>query len=341
MESVTFTSETRVPAKDEIVAWLETENPEPLFEWADLVRKRYCGDQVHLRGVIEFSNECSRNCLYCGLRKANSRISRYRMSPDEIFESAKEAESLGYKTIVLQSGESDDYPVGDLCEVVKRIKGAIDCAVTLCVGEKSYGEYEDLRKAGADRYLLKFETSNEALFKELKPDSGFKERLERLKWLKELGFQVGSGNIVGLPGQTAEMLAEDLLFMKELDLDMIGVGPFIPHPETPLGDTRRGSLDWTLRGVALARILTRDTNIPATTAVGSIDPDGREKALRCGANVIMPNLTPVRHRKHYEIYPNKICLSERPSDCGVCVTDMIASLGRKVAKGYGHRFKQS
>ncbi|MFA5087479.1 MAG: [FeFe] hydrogenase H-cluster radical SAM maturase HydE, partial [Candidatus Omnitrophota bacterium] len=245
----------------------------------------------------------------------------------------------GFRTVVLQSGEDAFYSREALCGLVGRIKREIGCAVTLCVGEKTREEYQALREAGADRYLLRFETSDKKLFKKLKPDSSFDARLRCLSWLKELGYQVGSGMMVGLPGQTLATLAEDILLMEKLDLDMIGLGPFIAHPQTPLGGAVGGTLDLSLRVIALTRIVTRYTHIPATTAVGSIDPGGREKALQCGANVIMPNVTPGSYRKYYEIYPHKICLDEKPADCRACIEGMVKSLGRTIDPGYGHSLK--
>ena len=219
------------------------------------------------------------------------------------------------------------------------MKKELDLAVTLCIGERTVEEFKMFKDAGADRYLLKFETSSPSLFKRLKPDSNYAERFRCLEWLRKLGYQVGSGNIVGLPGQTTESLAEDILLFKELDLDMIGIGPFIPHPNTPLAEAPSGTLDQTLRVVAMTRLVTRNTHIPATTAVGTIDPEGRQKALQCGANVIMPNATPREFRKHYQIYPNKICVDESPSNCRFCIAGMVTSLGRRIGSGFGDTMK--
>ena len=242
---------------------------------------------------------------------------------------------LDFRTVVLQSGEDPAYSIEELGTLVKRMKKELSLAVTLCIGERTFEEYKKLKDAGADRYLLKFETSDPSLFGRLKPDSAYAERLRCLEWLKELGYQVGSGNIVGLPGQTSEMVAEDILLFEAMELDMIGIGPFIPHPNTPLAGASRGDLELTLKVVALTRMVTRNTHIPATTAVGTIDPEGRQKALQCGANVIMPNATPKEFRKHYQIYPNKICLDESPSNCRFCIEAMVTSLGRKIGSGFG------
>jgi biotin synthase len=325
--------------RDEIIYLLSSDDKAALFGEADRVRRLHVGDAVHLRGLIEFSNACGRDCLYCGLRRSNSAVERYRMTPDEIFETAKVAGSLGYKSLVLQSGENCQYPVKDMCALLRRIKAEIGIAITLSMGEKTREEYAALKQAGADRYLLRFETSSEKLFAELKPDSSFQERFQCLTWLRELGFQVGSGIMVGLPGQTLEMVADDILLMEKLDLDMIGIGPFIANPQTPLKDAPSGTLDLTLKAVAILRIITKNAHIPATTAMGSIETGGREKALRCGANVLMPNVTPVKYREHYQLYPNKICIKDQPGECAACIAGMVHALGRTIATDAGHSLK--
>ncbi len=328
--------------REELVKFLDEEDPEKvsrLYREADQARKAFMGDEVHIRGIVEFSNYCRRDCLYCGLRKSNGRLFRYRMTPEAIFQAAREAQRLDFKTIVLQSGEDPFYSAQDLGGLVRRIKDELSLAVTLCVGERTFGEYKALKEAGADRYLLKFETSDRNLFHELKPDSSYEERFRCLEWLRELGYQVGSGNMVGLPGQTTETLADDVLLFRELDLDMIGIGPFIPDPNTPLAGAGAGDLERTLKTVALTRLVTRDTHLPATTAVGTIHPLGRQKALQCGANVIMPNATPKEFRRHYQIYPNKICIDESPSNCRFCIEGMVSSLGRRIGSGCGDSLK--
>lgn len=328
--------------KEEIIAILDEENPDQvgeLYREADRTRKEFMGDEVHIRGIIEFSNYCRKDCLYCGLRKSNDQLFRYRMTLEGIFEAAREAKRLDFKTVVLQSGEDPAYTPEDLCTLVRRMKRELNLAITLCIGERTFEEYKMFKDAGADRYLLKFETSSPSLFKRLKPDSNYAERFRCLEWLRELGYQVGSGNIVGLPGQTTKDLAEDILLFKELDLDMIGIGPFIPHPNTPLSETPPRELSQTLKVVAVTRLVTRNAHIPATTAVGTIDPTGRQKALRCGANVVMPNATPREFRRHYQIYPNKICVNESPSNCRYCIEGMVASLGRRIGSGFGGTMK--
>ena len=334
----------RIFSREELVALLDEQDPNQvsrLYREADLTRREFMGDEVHIRGIVEFSNYCRKDCLYCGLRKSNDRLFRYRMSPEAIFQAAGEAKRLDFKTIVLQSGEDLFYSAEDLCALVRRIKQELSLAVTLCVGERTFAEYRMFKEAGADRYLLKFETSDRALFRRLKPDSSYEERFRCLEWLRELGYQVGSGNMVGLPGQTTEILAEDILLFNELNLDMIGIGPFIPDPNTPLAGASTGDLSRTLKAVALTRIVTRNTHLPATTAVGTIDPAGRQKALQCGANVIMPNATPKEFRRHYQIYPNKICVDESPSNCRFCIEGMVKSLGRRISSGFGDTLKNT
>ncbi len=325
--------------RDEIIYLLSSDDKAALFGEADRVRRLHVGHAIHLRGLIEFSNACGRDCTYCGLRRSNRDVERYRMSVDEIFDTAKTAAGLGYKSLVLQSGENCQYPMNDMCALLRRIKAEIGIAITLSMGEKTLAEYTALKQAGADRYLLRFETSSENLFAELKPDSSFKERFQCLAWLRDAGFQVGSGIMVGLPGQTVEMLADDILLMEKLDLDMIGIGPFIANPQTPLKDAPSGTLDMTLKAVAILRIITKNAHIPATTAMGSIEPGGREKALRCGANVLMPNVTPTKYRKHYQLYPNKICIKDQPGDCAMCIAGLVQSLGRTIATDAGHSLK--
>ncbi len=323
--------------KDEILYYLKTSNRDrELFQKADEVREKHCGDKVHLRGVIEFSNYCRRDCLYCGLRRSNTCLHRYRMALSEIFKTAKVAKSFNLKTVVLQSGEDPAYKAEDLYLLIKRIKKELNLAVTLCIGERQWQEYKMMKEAGADRYLLKHETADPSLYKRLHPDLFYEDRLKCLKLLKDLGYQVGSGNMVGLPGQSVESLAEDILLYKELDVDMVGIGPFIPHPDTPLKEAPVGDINMVLKVIAITRIVTRDAHIPATTAVGTIDPLGRQKALQCGANVIMPNITPTKYRKDYQIYPNKICIFEDASDCQTCIQRMTKSLGRTIASSFGH-----
>lgn len=310
-----------------------------LYRWADQIRREQVGQNVHLRGLIEFSNFCRKDCLYCGLRRSNRQLTRYGMCLSEILEAVRQADSLGFKTVVLQSGEGSYYSIESLCTLVRRIKEEIGLAVTLSIGERVREDYARLKEAGADRYLMRFETSDPVLFARLKPDSSYKNRFHCLQDLRELGYQVGSGNLVGLPGQSLESLAEDILMFKELELDMVGLGPYISNPDTPLQGSANGTLDMVLRVTALARIVTENAHIPATTATGTVDTTGRQQALQCGANVIMPNLTPADYRKHYQLYPDKICMNEDPVQCRTCVAGMIAGLGRTIASDGGDSLK--
>lgn len=290
--------------KTQILQLLTDVSFERLAKVADDVRRRIHGNAVHLRAIIEFSNYCRCNCLFCGIRRENRKLTRYRMTEKEIIELAQEAAKTGFKTVVLQSGEDPFWNARKLSQVVKEIK-KFDVAVTLSVGELSYKDYAMLRKAGADRYLLKFETSDKKLFKALKPDTTLEKRIQCLKWLKELGYETGSGIIVGLPGQSIESVADDILLMKELELDMLGIGPFIPHPETPLKNAPMGNPLITLKVLAIMRILLPEANIPATTALRTISPQLATKAFQAGANVVMPDITPEKYRTFYEIYPGK------------------------------------
>ncbi len=314
------------------------EEEEALYRLADGVRARVAGDEVHLRGIIEFSNYCRRRCCYCGLRADNTRLHRYRLMPEDIVAVARQGAELGYGTIVLQSGEDPWYTAPVVARIVREIK-KLGVAVTLCVGERPREDYALWREAGADRYLLKHETANENLYARLHPGMSWQERRQCLAWLRELDYQVGSGNIIGLPGQTLEDLADDLILLRELDVEMAGLGPFIPHPATPLGGEPAGSLDITYRVVATARLVIPFSHLPATTAVGTLAPNGRQLALQRGANVIMPNLTPTRYRADYQIYPNKICIKEGPEDCRHCLQGMVRALGRRLGRGPGHTLK--
>ncbi len=310
---------------------------EDLFKAADEVRKKYLGDEVFLRGIIEFSNVCRRNCLYCGLRAQNKKLSRYRMTPSEIVERAKLIAQKGIKTVVLQSGEDPYYMPDAIAEIIQKIKG-FDVAVTLSLGEWPESYYRVWKDAGADRYLMRHETASPALYAKLHPGSSFEERESHLLTLKRLGYEIGAGCMVGLPGQGPEELALDLVFMREIDTDMAGIGPFIPHPDTPLAKEKKGSLRMSLKMIALTRLLMPTCNIPATTAMGTLHPRGRELALKCGANVIMPNMTPSPYRAKYQLYPGKICIFESDDTiCASCTVRLIKSVGRIPSKSKGFR----
>ena len=311
----------------------DTKN-EWLFSLADKTRKENVGDTVHLRGLIEFSNICKCSCKYCGLRSYNKKIERYRQSKEEIISLCKNAVQLGYKTIVLQSGEDDYYTKERMTEIIKEIK-KLDVALTLSLGEKSFEEYKAYKDAGADRYLIRIETTDRNLYQKMHPNMDFDNRIRCLKDIKKLGYEVGTGCLVGLPEQTIESLADDILFFKEIEADMVGIGPFIPHPETPLKDADNGNFTLALKVMALVRILLPDINIPATTAMETLNPNGRILALQSGANVVMPNVTSEKFRAKYEIYPNKICINESPDKCRKCIEAKIKSIGRTIGTSYG------
>ena len=309
-----------------------------LFKEADRIRHENVGDEVHLRGLIEFSNICKRQCKYCGLRSPNKKVERYRLSTEEIITTAKNAINLGYKTIVLQSGEDDYFDADKMCEIIREIK-ELDVALTLSIGEKTFDEYKAFKKAGADRYLLRIETTAKDLYANLHPNASYENRAECLYNLKKLGYETGTGCLVGLPNQTIESLANDILFFKELDADMVGIGPFIPHEETPLKDSEKGDFWLALKVMALTRITMPDINIPATTAMETLNPNGRIIALQSGANVVMPNVTGLEYRAKYEIYPGKICINDKPEQCRGCIEGKIKSIGRIISKDYGFRIK--
>ena len=336
----------------ELVGWLREADPQrlnELWERADRVRQQHVGSQVHLRGLIEFSNHCVRSCVYCGLRAPNRRLERYRMTADEILACVHQAAAFGYGTVVLQSGEDLAVPTGEIAAWVRRIKRETDLAVTLSLGERSEDVWAAWRRAGADRYLLRFETSNRRLYHRLHPPRPGQEsdRIALLDLLRRLGYEVGSGVMIGIPGQTYDDLARDLALFAELDLDMIGVGPYLPHPDTPLadgatypqagpGEQVAASEAMTYRMIALARLVCPRANIPATTALATLNRrNGRELGLQRGANVVMPNLTPPPYRELYAIYPEKACLAETALACHSCLAARIRSLGRDVGQGRG------
>lgn len=324
-------------SKNEVIEILKDNSQNDwLFSLADKIRKENVGDEVHLRGLIEFSNICKRTCKYCGLRCENKDIDRYRIEPDDIIFYAQKAVDMGYKTIVLQSGEDEYYSRELLCKIIKGIK-TLDVALTLSIGERCFDDYKAFKDCGADRYLIRIETTDKELYKKMHPHMSFENRIRCLKDLGKLGYEVGTGCLVGLPGQTIESLANDILFFKEINADMVGIGPFIAHPHTPLKDYLNGDFTLALKVMALTRILLKNINIPATTAMETLNPNGRIIALQSGANVVMPNVTTTEYRAKYEIYPNKICINEKPAQCFNCVSGKIRSIGRSVSTGYGFR----
>ena len=298
-----------------------------VFKIADKIRKENVGDIVHLRGLIEFSNYCTKNCLYCGIRSANKEAKRYRLSEEEILKYSKNAVELGLKTIVLQSGEDNYYNVDKMVSIIRGIKKH-DVALTLSIGEKSAEEYKAYKDAGADRFLMRIETTDKELYKKMHPNSNYEKRVEALKEIKRLGFETGTGCLVGLPGQTIESLADDILFFKEIGADMVGIGPFISNSQTPLKDSPNGNFELALKVMALTRIVLPKANIPATTAMETIHPNGRILALKCGANVVMPNMTDYDINKNYELYKNKVSNNKGIDETLKDIKDKIISLNR-------------
>lgn len=324
--------------REEIMALLASSgaDEQKLLQVADQVRREHVGDQIWLRGLVEFSNYCGEHCLYCGLRAANDRLTRYRMTPEEIMTAAERVVSLGLGTIVLQSGEDRWWTCERVAGMVARIKATYpDLAVTLSLGERSRDELRMFREAGADRYLMRFETSNPKLYAAMHPGSTLEQRLQSLGWLRDLGYEVGSGSLVGLPGQTLSDLADDLLLLQQLDVDMAGIGPFIPHPHTPLAAAEGGTAALTLKMMAVARLICPDINMPVTTALATLDELGRENGWQSGANVVMPNATPALQKAQYELYPNKRCLEDDLYHCHGCLQRRIKSIGRVVGVGPG------
>jgi len=324
----------------EVLLSLEKEEARCLFDFADRQRRAHMGEGIFLRGIVEFSNFCARTCCYCGLNRNNKMLKRYRLTRQEVCKSVENIHSCGLSTVVLQSGEDDCLDPFWLGSIISEIKSTFDIAVTLSVGEKDRDIYKMWRQAGADRYLLKIETSDKELYESLHPGMSFENRLHCLRALKELGYQTGCGIIVGLKGQTLKSIARDILFFKKEDFDMIGIGPFIPHPQTQLKGQDAGSVFLTLKTVALTRIVTKNAHLPATTALGSLEGDSRTQALSGGANVLMPNFTPQPYRPLYEIYPNKRCVQEQVTACAPCMETMAASLGRPIDYARGDSFKK-
>jgi biotin synthase len=311
-----------------------------LFSFADSIRKEFCGNGILLRGIIEFSNFCDKECFYCGLNKNNRKLSRYRMNQEELFKSVEYLASCNIKTVVLQSGEDLALDALWLSEIVQKIKSRFDLAVTLSVGERSLADYRLWRQAGADRYLLKMETLDKDLYASMHPQMSFVQRLKCLDTLRKLGYQVGSGNIIGLPGQNLKTIARDIIFFKQENFDMVGIGPFIPHQDTQFFTQETGEALLTLKTIALTRIVTKNAHIPATTALGSLDRDYRLDGLKCGANILMPNFTPQPYRKLYQIYPGKKCVDEPVGSCNFCMDGMVKGIARFIDYTRGDSLKK-
>lgn len=325
--------------KDQIIRLLAETPAEDVYRMADKVRHNKVGDEVHLRGLIEFSNVCRNDCLYCGLRRSNLAVKRYRMSEDEVIAIARRAAEIGFMTIVLQSGEDLYYTRERLCKIIKEIK-RLNVAVTLSIGERTADDYRAFRDAGADRYLMRIETTDRDLYHRLDPGMSWQKRYDCLMTIKDLGYELGSGIMVGLPGQTTESIADDLLFLSHIGIDMAGIGPFIPHPATPLANEAGGTLELALRTMAVMRLMMPDINIPATTAMESLHPEGRIMALQAGANVVMPNVNDADYSRLYELYPGKQAAHRSPAIGRSSIVTKIEAIGRTIGAGQGGHKKK-
>lgn len=326
--------------KEQMQLLLTTEEKEALeylrFR-AESVRKRIYGNEVYIRGLIEFTNYCKNNCYYCGIRRDNEKAERYRLTKEDILDCCKMGYELGFRTFVLQGGEDGFFTDERLCDIISSIKNAYpDCAVTMSVGERPRESYERMHKAGANRYLLRHETADELHYGRLHPkELSLRQRKECLWTLKEIGFQVGCGFMVGSPYQTMDTLYEDLSFIHELKPHMVGIGPFIPHKDTPFAKETAGTLDMTLRLLSILRLMEPHVLLPATTALGTIHPLGRERGILAGANVVMPNLSPRDVRDKYLLYDNKICTGDEAAECRFCMSKRMESIGYQVVVDRG------
>lgn len=332
--------EDRTLTKHEWVQLITERTPEAaeyLFALAREERHIHYGHDVYIRGLIEFTNYCKNDCLYCGIRKSNSHANRYRLSEEDILDCCRTGYGLGFRTFVLQGGEDAFYTDERIVRLISSIKDRYpDCALTLSIGEKSRESYRQYFEAGADRYLLRHETSNSAHYSRLHPPSlTAKARKECLWNLKEIGYQVGTGFMVGSPYQTAEHLAEDMLFIRELNPHMVGIGPFIVHRDTPFAGQTSGTLELTLFMLGLLRLMLPKALLPATTALGTIDPNGRELGILSGANVVMPNLSPTGVRKDYSLYDNKICTGDEAAECRSCLERRMEAIGYRIVTARG------
>jgi biotin synthase len=332
-----------LPNRADLEWMLRLDDPQEqqaLFDFADRVRREFVGNGILLRGIIEFANVCRNMCAYCGLNRHNRRLQRYRLTNGEILAAAENVCRAGIRTIVLQSGEDDHLDPDWLARVIETLKSRFDVAVTLSVGEHRRAEYRLWKEAGADRYLLKIETTDLALYRRLHPGMSFENRIRCLENLAELGYQTGSGDLIGLPGQTIESLTGDILFFKKGNFDMLSVSPFIPHADTALANVPAGDLTLTLKMIALTRIVSRDAHMPASTAIGSLRGcDERPKALAAGANVVMPNFTPTHVRSLYEIYPGKIGAASTPEQSVASIERMAVGMRRPVDYSRGDSLK--
>ena len=320
---------------------LSNEFDEKLYSLADKRRKEIYKDKVYVRGLIEFTNYCKNNCYYCGIRRDNKQTVRYRLTKDQILDCCKEGYTLGFRTFVLQGGEDPFYTDNLVCNILSEIRNTFkDCAITLSIGEKSKESYQAFFDAGANRYLLRHETASIEHYGKLHPASmSLENRKKCLFDLKEIGYQVGSGFMVGSPFQTIDNIIEDLRFLQTLKPDMIGIGPFITHEQTPFANQKSGSVELTLKLLSILRLMFPNVLLPSTTALGSLHKQGRELGLKAGANVLMPNLSPVNVRKFYDIYDNKICTGEEAAQCKVCLEKRVLAAGYKIVTDRGDVMK--
>ncbi len=322
----------------ELRAVIDAQNPEILFKLADKRRRENYGNKVYIRGLIEFSNYCKNNCYYCGIRRSNTELCRYRLTKDEILECCKEGYGLGFRTFVLQSGEDMSYDDEHMCDIIYAIKSNHpDCAITLSVGEKSHDTYKAYKSAGADRYLLRHETADPVHYASLHPEEMTLEARKRCLYdLKELGFAVGAGFMVGSPHQTLDNLVSDLRFLQEFEPDMIGIGPFLPHKDTPFKNESKGSLKRCLNIISIVRLMLPYALIPSTTALATIAPDGRERGILAGANVVMPNLSPLSVREHYTLYNDKASMGSEAAEAKSELEKRMADIGYQIVTNIGH-----
>lgn len=324
---------------EELLKLLSTnEYDSELHTLADEVRREIYGEDVYIRGLIEISNYCKNDCYYCGIRRGNKSAVRYRLTKDNILACCEEGYKLGFRTFVMQGGEDPYYTDDVMCGIVSAVRERYsDCAITLSLGERSYESYLALYNAGANRYLLRHETANAEHYGKLHPQSmNLQNRKDCLFNLKEIGYQVGSGFMVGSPYQTTENLVEDLRFLQKLSPDMIGIGPYVTHAQTPFASFENGSVELTLRLLSVLRLMFPYVLLPSTTALGTLHPQGRELGLKAGANVVMPNLSPVKVRKLYELYENKICTGEEAAQCRGCLEKRVEAAGYKIVTDIGN-----
>lgn len=327
--------ETSNVSENELIELLLSDNSSDLFLKAAATTEQLFGKEVHIRGIIEFSNYCRCSCHYCGINALNKNLTRYRFSPKEILKIAEEAIAAGYKTIILQSGEDPFYDTDKVSHIIREIKKLGDISLTLSIGEYSYEAYRQWKKDGADRYLLKHETSDEKLYNQYHPHSSFDKKMECLHNLKSLGYETGSGFMVGLPGQTVQSLAQDILLLKKLDVEMAGIGVFIPHPETPLANHLSGNNLMALKCVAVTRLLLKRVHLPATTSVNVNNNRATFNPFSAGANVVMKKLEPYKYQKLYEIYPNTLINNRSILENREELESSICSFGRIVSESKG------